>query len=70
MEKTFTTYHGTTVTARKGETVLLEYRKGYLNAVTKFTLRQDAERAKENKVMLDSYNMQKVFHWRIQTIKE
>lgn len=70
MAKTFTTYHGTTVIARNGETVLLEYRKGYLNAVTKFTLRSDAERAKENKVMLDSYSMQKVYHWTVQTIKE
>lgn len=70
MAKTFTTYHGQNVTAQAGETVLLEYRKGFLNGVTRFTLREDAERAKETKVMLDSYSMQKVYHWKIETIKE
>lgn len=64
------TYHDKVVTAKPGQFVVNEYRKGFLNDVRVFSSRHAAVHYKDGKVAWDSYNMQKNFHWSIQEIKE
>ena len=67
--QTFTTNHGTSVTAETGEFVVIEYYKGFVNAVWVYTDRSKAEYLKSNREFQHSHDMQKNFHWAIKVAK-
>jgi len=64
------TYHGKVVAVKPGQFVVNEYYKGFLNDVYVRYSRDSAVATKEQKVLADSYMMQKNYHWTIQQIKE